>query len=226
MDIKKEFQIQYEKDFIVFSEQKKDKTKEELIFTEMGIPTDNKKLVKNCLIYSYLYILYMIIFIVMLPLVMIYSASIEEGLIIFSIMFLILGFSMFIIKPLHSIPFILLTRNKILEIMFREQVASDDLVNILKSSLSDELKEPVIYNLMNTGYLNGTNARLKEYLFSRRSDDIEFQNKIEAINGNIKERIEELTNAQKSWEEKKALDTVCRENIVEDNSPNLKRKRL
>ena len=50
MDIKKEFKIQYEKDFSLFAEQKKDKTKVELIFSEMGEPIDNKKLVRNCLI--------------------------------------------------------------------------------------------------------------------------------------------------------------------------------
>lgn len=79
MNIKKQFKIQYEKDFIIFSEHNKDKTKTELIFTEMGIPTDNKKLVRNCLIYSYLYILYLVFFIVSLPFMIIYSASTAEG---------------------------------------------------------------------------------------------------------------------------------------------------
>lgn len=227
MNIKKQFKIQYEKDFILFSEHNKDKTKTELIFTEMGIPTDNKKLVRNCLTYSYLYILYIMFSIVLLPFMMIYSASTVEGLVMFFIMLLTLGFSILMIEPIYYIPFLFLTKNKILHYLFKKQTVSNELKNIVASSFEDkDIRESMMYYLMNNGYASGTNGRLREYLLNPDLEDTEFKDKIKVLNDNIKEKIEELKNTQQSWEDKQVLDAVCSENINKESFPNNKRKRL
>lgn len=227
MNIKKQFKIQYEKDFILFSEHNKDKTKTELIFTEMGIPTDNKKLVRNCLTYSYLYILYIMFSIVLLPFMMIYSASTVEGLVMFFIMLLTLGFSILMIEPICYIPFLFLTKNKILHYLFKKQTVSNELKNIVASSFEDkDIRESMMYYLMNNGYASGTNGRLREYLLNPDLEDTEFKDKIKVLNDNIKEKIEELKNTQQSWEDKQVLDTVCSENMSKDSLPINKRKRL
>lgn len=227
MNIKKQFKIQYEKDFIIFSEHNKDKTKTELIFTEMGIPTDNKKLVRNCLIYSYLYILYLVFFIVSLPFMIIYSASTAEGFVMFFIMLITLGFSILIIEPLCYIPFLFLTKNKILHYIFKKQTVSNELKNIVASSFEDkDIRESMMYYLMNNGYASGTNGRLREYLLNPDLEDTEFKDKIKDLNDNIKEKIEELTNTQQSWEDKQVLDTIYSENMNKDSFPDNKRKRL
>lgn len=199
MNIKKQFKIQYEKDFILFSEHNKDKIKTELIFTEMGIPTDNKKLVRNCLTYSYLYILYIMFSIVLLPFMMIYSASTVEGLVMFFIMLLTLGFSILMIEPIYYIPFLFLTKNKILHYLFKKQTVSNELKNIVASSFEDkDIRESMMYYLMNNGYASGTNGRLREYLLNPDLEDTEFKDKIKVLNDNIKEKIEELKNTQQS----------------------------
>jgi hypothetical protein len=227
MNIKKQFKIQYEKDFILFSEHNKNKTKTELILTEMGIPTDNKKLVRNCLIYSYLYILYLVFFIVSQTFVMIYSASPVEGCVMSLIMLLPLLFSILKIEPLYYVPFLFLTKNKILHYLFKEQTVSNELKNIVASSFEDkDIRESMMYYLMNNGYASGTNGRLREYLLNPNLKDTEFKDKIKVLNDNIKEKIEELKNTQQSWEDKQVLDAVCSENINKEGFSKNKRKRL
>lgn len=227
MDIKEEFKLQYEKEFTLFSEQKKDKTKIELIFDDIGIPTDNKKLVRNCLICLYSYALYFLISFAMLPLVLIYSASIIEGMFMYILIILSLIIVPFMIKPLSVVMDLFITRNKVLYAIFNEQTVSNELKNIVANSFeNDDIIDPMMYNLMNTGSQSGTNGRLKEYVFNPEIEDTKFKDKIKALDGNIKEKIKELRDAQESWEEKQVLDTVYSDNMGEDSIPNNKRKRL
>lgn len=97
---------------------------------------------------------------------------------------------------------------------------------VLKIYENEDIRDPMMYKLMNTGYQSGTNERLKEYVFSPNIEDIKFKNNIKALDGNIKEKMDELKNAQTSLEDKKVLDTVCSENMAGDSLPNIKRKRL
>lgn len=227
MDIKKEFKIQYEKDFSLFAEQKKDKTKVELIFSEMGVPIDNKKLVRNCLILLYSYALYLLISLIMLPLVLIYSSSMLEAILMYIVILSALFIPTLLISQLAYFTFLFVSRNRVLYFIFNKQTVSNDLENIVANSFEDEdIRNPMMYNLMNTGYQSGTNERLKKYVFNPEEKDELFKNKIKAIDGNLKEKMEQLTNAQKSWEEKQLLDTVCSENMDGDSLLNIKRKRL
>ena len=120
-----------------------------------------------------------------------------------------------------------MTKNKILHYIFKKQTVSNELKNIVASSFEDkDIRESMMYYLMNNGYASGTNGRLREYLLNPDLEDTEFKDKIKDLNDNIKEKIEELTNTQQSWEDKQVLDTVYSDNMGEDSVPNSKRKRL
>lgn len=226
MNIQKEFNIQYKKDFYSFSQKNKDKTKIELIFNEMHIPTDNKKLVNRCLMSILASILYILFSVSLIPFIMMYS-SIGEGLLMFAVIITTLTISSVLIEPLLYIPFFFLPRSKILSFIFKKQIISKDLLNIIKNSFDDEMiKQSMIYHLMNVGDKCGTNYRFKEYLSVFVNEDNRFEEKIRSINNNMTGKIKELRDAQESWEDKQVLDAVCSENMSKDSLSNNKRKRL
>lgn len=226
MNIQKEFNIQYKKDFDSFSQKYNDKTKIELIFNEMRIPTDNKKLVNCCLMSICASLLYIVFSISLIPFIIMY-ASIGEGLLMFFIIILTLTVLSILIEPILYIPFFFLPRSKILSFIFNKQIISKDLLNIIKNSFDDEMiKQSMIYHLMNVGDKCGTNYRFKEYLSVFVNEDNRFEEKIRSINDNMTGKIKELRDAQESWKEKQVLDAVCNENMSKDSLPNNKRKRL
>lgn len=206
-----------------FQNKKKDKTKIELILNEIGIPTDNKKLVRNCLICLYSYALYFLISVMMLPLVLIYSASIIEGVFMYIVITLSLIILPLIIKPLSVTMNLFVTRKKVLYSIFNKQRVSKDILNIIKNSFDNEMiKQSMIYHLMNVGDKCGTNYRFKEYLSGYLNEDSKFEEKISSINNNMIEKMKELRDAQESWEDKQVLNTACNENISEDSLANNK----
>lgn len=226
MNIQKEFDVQYKKDFYFFSQKNKNTTKIELIFNEMGIPTDNRKLVNRCLISIYASILYILFAISIIPLIMLYT-SVEEGMLMFFVIISTLAVSMILIEPIIYIPFLFLPKSKILYFIFNKQIISTDLLNIIKKSFNDEMiKQSMIYHLMNVGDKCGTNYRFKEYLSVFFNEDKRFEEKIRSIDNNMTGKIKELRDAQESWEDKQVLDTVCSENMSKDSLPINKRKRL
>ena len=163
----------------------------------------------------------------MLPLVLIYSSSMLEAIFMYIVILSALFIPTLLINQFAYFTFLFVSRNRVLYFIFNKQTVSNDLENIVANSFEDEdIRNPMMYNLMNTGYQSGTNERLKKYVFNPEEKDELFKNKIKAIDGNLKEKMEQLTNAQKSWEEKQLLDTVCSENMDGDSLLNIKRKRL